>query len=82
MVQLRALATAAAAALLALGAAPLAAQQQPQQQHEYARALDAVDDAPFSDLVGIRCESQSDCGYLPSLACIDRSVCVCVCYCE
>lgn len=59
-----------AAVLLALvNASPAASQQ-------LAVASDADDErsAPLHDLIGLRCHSQSDCGYLPSLACIEGCV--------
>lgn len=51
---------------------PLAATQQLR-----AVALGEDDDeqrAPLHDLIGLRCKTQSDCGYLPSLACIQGCV--------
>lgn len=32
---------------------------------------DEHQDAPFGDAIGLTCQSQSDCGFLPGLACIE-----------
>jgi hypothetical protein len=32
---------------------------------------DQFDDAPFADGIGLKCHVQSDCGFLPGLACIE-----------